>query len=89
MPIVRSTIDIVNLLELKVWMGKLKTISLHEPINTNHMEMDTYKTILQAHDGIKGRIRFEGFMQESLGLVWNVNVMLLITPILYYVTYII
>ena len=54
-PIVRRTIDIVNLSELKVWMGKLKTISLYQPINTNHMEGDTYKIILTSHDGIQGR----------------------------------
>ena len=30
---------------------------------------------------------FDGFMQESLGLAWNVNVMILMASTLYYVTW--
>ena len=57
MPIVRRTIDIVNLFKLKVWMGKLKIISLYQPINTNHMEGDTYKISIKAHNDVLGRKR--------------------------------
>ena len=56
-PIVRRAIGIVNSSELQVWMGKLKKLSLYQPIKTNHMEGDTYKISINAHDGIQGRKR--------------------------------